>query len=66
MALRQLRYQVRTLFKNRLFWIISLIVAVALVSGNVILVFEQAPDRQEFKSPADGIWWAVVTMTIFQ
>jgi voltage-gated potassium channel len=63
MALRKLRYQVRSLLKNRLFWIISLIVAVALVAGNVILIFEQAPGRQEFKSPADGIWWAVVTMT---
>ncbi len=66
MALKQVRHQFRMLFKNRLFWIITLIVAVALVAGNVILIFEQAPDRTEFKSPADGIWWAVVTMTTFR
>lgn len=46
-----------------MFWIVTLIVAVALTSGTAILQFERAPDREEFNSVADGIWWAVVTMT---
>jgi len=63
MSFRQLKHQARSLFRNRLFWIVALIVMVVLISGNVILIFERAPDREEFKSPADGIWWAVVTLT---
>jgi len=59
----KLKRFVRDLIRNRLFWILTLIVTVALVSGNVILLFERAPDREEFRSVADGIWWAVVTMT---
>lgn len=46
-----------------MFWIIALIVTVALTAGYAILLFEQAPGRDEFSSVADGIWWAVVTMT---
>ena len=53
----------RSVFGNRLFWIIVLIVVVALTAGNAILLFERAPERAEFASVADGIWWAVVTMT---
>ena len=36
MALRQIRHQFRMLFKNRLFWLITLIVAVALVAGRAL------------------------------
>ena len=36
MALRQIQHQFRMLFKNRLFWIITLSVAVALVAGGAV------------------------------
>ena len=36
MALRQIQHQFRMLFKNRLFWLITLIVAVALVAGRAL------------------------------
>jgi voltage-gated potassium channel len=46
-----------------MFWIVTMIVTVALSSGVAILRFEQSPGREEFNSIADGIWWSVVTMT---
>ena len=49
--------------QNQLFWIITLIMAFALGSGYLIMIFESPPAQEGFKSPADGIWWAVVTMT---
>jgi len=61
--LRRVVATLHSVVRNRLFWIIAVIVAVALTSGHVILLFEKAPERAEFASPADGIWWAVVTMT---
>jgi voltage-gated potassium channel len=62
-GMKKLKRFVRDLVRNRMFWIVTLIVAVALISGNAILLFERAPDREEFQSVSDGIWWAVVTMT---
>lgn len=60
---RSVRKFVRAVIENQLVWIVSLIVVFAFVSGYVILLFEKRPDRQEFATLADGIWWAVVTMT---
>jgi voltage-gated potassium channel len=54
---------VRSIVENQLVWIVSMIVVFALVSGYAILLFEKQPDREEFATLADGIWWAVVTMT---
>ncbi|MGA1196094.1 MAG: potassium channel family protein, partial [Candidatus Latescibacterota bacterium] len=54
---------VRSIVENQLVWIVSMIVVFALVIGYAILLFEKQPDREEFATLADGIWWAVVTMT---
>ena len=61
--IKRLRLFLRAAIRNRLFWIVMLIATVVLASGHVILLFEQASDREEFESTADGIWWAIVTMT---
>lgn len=60
---RPIRRFIRAVYENQLVWIVGLIAVFALVSGYTILFFEHQPDREEFSSLADGIWWAVVTMT---
>jgi len=61
--IKRLKIFLWTTFRNQLFWIILLIMASALGSGYLILIFERPPAQEGFKSPSDGIWWAVVTMT---
>ena len=60
---KRMKRNLRSVTRNQLLWILVLIVGVALVAGKVILLFEQVPGEEAFSSFADGIWWAVVTMT---
>ena len=61
--MKSIRRCARSVFQNRLFWIVALIITAALISGSAILLFERVPGQEGFESLGDGIWWAVVTMT---
>jgi voltage-gated potassium channel len=60
---QMIRRILQVAYENQMLWIVLLIAVFALSSGYLILFFEQQPGRKEFSSLADGIWWAVVTMT---
>ena len=62
-CMKSIRRCARSVFRNRLFWIVALIITAALISGGAILLFERVPGQEGFASLGDGIWWAVVTMT---